>query len=413
MKLASFKNLEKLYVFKQDQLAGRLSRLSRGVKFQYDEEYLNKHKNAHAAAIAFSMPLSEKSFELVGDSLPPFFAGLLPEGLRLKALISALKTSEDDLFSMLAASGQDLIGDVAISPQNSLQQILLNESALDLAVTSFWALFEQSAHAADYAARLIDPAIPGIYPKLSGAMISFPISIAKRRSRYILKLAPPELPKLVENEHFFMELAAESGLSVAKTQIVQDSKGVKGLLVQRFDRIWNRAAARITALHQEDACQFLNLYPQDKYRLSMRDIANGIRQFSSAPAIEISRLIQLYAFSYLIGNGDLHAKNISLLSSIDGLDTAFSPAYDLLSTIPYGDRQMALALEGMKDNLRKKHFLQFGLAYDIPAKAIKKSLDVLTSKVGEALEKLELIELPAKKLKDLKKIMLKRIEDLQ
>jgi serine/threonine-protein kinase HipA len=47
-----------------------------------------------------------------GDNLPPFFAGLLPEGRRFSALVKKLKTSEDDLFSLLAMVGTDCIGDI-------------------------------------------------------------------------------------------------------------------------------------------------------------------------------------------------------------------------------------------------------------------------------------------------------------
>ena len=44
----------------------------------------------------------------------PFFAGLLPEGVRLRALVRRVKTSEDDLLSLLVAAGADCIGDVAV-----------------------------------------------------------------------------------------------------------------------------------------------------------------------------------------------------------------------------------------------------------------------------------------------------------
>jgi serine/threonine-protein kinase HipA len=84
-------------------------------------------------------------------------------------------------------------------------------------------------------------------------------------------------------------------------------------------------------LHQEDACQFLNRYPADKYRLSLREVADGLMELTTAPQIEILNLLRQYVFSYLIGNGDMHAKNISLQTLEDGTIT-LTPLYDLICT---------------------------------------------------------------------------------
>jgi serine/threonine-protein kinase HipA len=51
--------------------------------------------------------------------VPPFFAGLLPEGARLVALITRLKTSAADEFSLLVAVGGDTIGDVRVLPEGA------------------------------------------------------------------------------------------------------------------------------------------------------------------------------------------------------------------------------------------------------------------------------------------------------
>jgi len=57
------------------------------------------------------------------------------------------------------------------------------------------------------------------------------------------------------------------------------------------------------------------------------------------------RLLEQVAASYLIGNGDLHAKNLSVLDRGDGL--APSPVYDVTFTHPYGDTDtMALPICG-------------------------------------------------------------------
>lgn len=50
-------------------------------------------------------------------AVPPFFAGLLPEGRRLTALRGAVKTSADDELSLLLAVGGSTIGDVTVLPE--------------------------------------------------------------------------------------------------------------------------------------------------------------------------------------------------------------------------------------------------------------------------------------------------------
>lgn len=124
------------------------------------------------------------------------------------------------------------------------------------------------------------------------------------------ELADPDFPALLENEHFFMRLAARCGISTAKTTLVVDTRGTQGLLVERFDRSGRGA---VTEAHQEDACQFLDICPSEKYRISLSQIAEAFLNLTTAPKVEIAKLVRLYLYSYLTTNGGLHAKNISIL----------------------------------------------------------------------------------------------------
>lgn len=155
----------------------------------------------------------------------------------------------------------------------------------------------------------------------------------------ILKLGTRALPNLVRNEAFVMEMARACGLAVAQTRIVTDRDGEPGLWVTRFDR------ARGRRLHQEDGCQLLDRYPEAKYRVSFTEVMDAVRDVVSSPPVELARLLELLAFSYLVVNGDLHARNVSVLVGVDGL-VRLSPAYDLVTTLPYGDRKLALKVLG-------------------------------------------------------------------
>ncbi|MGH8960008.1 MAG: type II toxin-antitoxin system HipA family toxin [Jatrophihabitantaceae bacterium] len=184
-------------------------------------------------------------------------------------------------------------------------------------------------------------ALPGVQDKVSAAMINLPV--ARAGERHILKLDPPEYRHLVENEAFFLDAARASGLTVPPSDLVLDRDGHAGLLVRRFDRVSVDGAVRLLAV--EDGCQAADRPPADKYRLSAEQTFAALAAVCDAPALAGRELIGQLAFAYLTGNGDAHAKNFSVLQSLDG-EWRVSPAYDLPSSQPYGDTTMALSIGG-------------------------------------------------------------------
>ena len=73
--------------------------------FQYDTSY-------EGSPISLTMPVTDQSYEF--DTFPPFFDGLLPEGIQLEGLIKKHKIDKTDYFSQLLITGQDLVGAVTI-----------------------------------------------------------------------------------------------------------------------------------------------------------------------------------------------------------------------------------------------------------------------------------------------------------
>ncbi|OVE81186.1 hypothetical protein BVY03_04380, partial [bacterium K02(2017)] len=194
--------------------------------------------------------------------------------------------------------------------------------------------------------------------------------------------------------------------------IIEDQGGQLGLLVERFDRYYDVKKKHVNKIHQEDACQFLNRYPADKYRLSYREIAEGMERWCTAPIPEISQFIRLIIYSYLIGNGDLHAKNISLYVDSKSNTVQFTKAYDLVSTFVYGDNNMALHLEGKKNNLRKKYFIQFAKRFGLNSLVINNIIDEVSSVLLKNLQNVDQIGFDNNKSKLLKNEISKRLEDL-
>ena len=64
------------------------------------------------AAVSLTMPLKNTIYEF--DTFPPFFEGLLPEGLMLEALLRKYKIDKHDYLSQLIRVGQDLVGAVTV-----------------------------------------------------------------------------------------------------------------------------------------------------------------------------------------------------------------------------------------------------------------------------------------------------------
>lgn len=142
------------------------------------------------------------------------------------------------------------------------------------------------------------------------------------------------------------------------------------------------------ALAVEDAARVLGLYPSDKYRVSAEEVVAGLAAACAARALAARDIFRQLAFAWLTGNGDVHAKNISILATPAG-EWRVSPAYDLPCTLPYRDHTLALAMGGSHDGLSRRSLLAFADATGVPARAAERTLsDVLdaTESVPDELQ---------------------------
>ena len=74
-------------------------------RFIYDEDY-------DGQPISVTMPVEKQEFKY--DHFPPFFEGLLPEGVNLEMLLRTKKIDRDDPFSQLMTVGEDTVGAVTV-----------------------------------------------------------------------------------------------------------------------------------------------------------------------------------------------------------------------------------------------------------------------------------------------------------
>lgn len=94
-------------VFVDGVLAGEIQEIERSRKYRYI--YLEDYKGP---SVSLEMPLTQLIYEY--ERFPPFFEGLLPEGIMLEGLLRQSKIDRYDLLGQLIAVGQDLVGNVTV-----------------------------------------------------------------------------------------------------------------------------------------------------------------------------------------------------------------------------------------------------------------------------------------------------------
>ena len=392
MSLANLKRVDRAAVLKDGVRAATLLRTQGGVQFGYQPGYSGE-------ALAFTLPLGPEPVFQGGGALPPFFAGLLPEGRRLNAIVRATKTSADDELTLLLAVGEDTVGDVQVVPDEG-RVLETSPASADtkqrpLSEVDFEELFASAIGTAP--SDLMG--IAGLQDKVSARMITLPVEL--QGAAWILKLNPPEFPHLVENEAFFLGAARDSNLDAAEAKLVHDRQERPGLLVRRFDRVVEGPDLR--RLAQEDACQVMGLYPADKYRVTTEQVALALMACTAAPLVAARNLIRQFAFGYLTGNGDIHAKNVSVLRREEWV---VAPAYDLPSSLPYGDRTMALSINDRDgENIRRKDFFALGESVGVPAPAVARVLDELLKSMPKWWDKLPQLPFPAPAIRKLSRTL--------
>ncbi|NLT29181.1 MAG: type II toxin-antitoxin system HipA family toxin [Propionibacterium sp.] len=354
--MTDLRQVRRATVFKQGVPAATLARTDSGTRFSYLPDY-------PGPAVATTLPLTDAPEERPGGAVPPFFAGLLPEGRRLSNVRRALKASPDDELSLLLAVGADLIGDVQVLPEGTdpHEPAPLVHHGKDFSDVSFHELLAESG--------IVDPVgIAGVQDKVSARMLSVPIASATER--YILKLDPPEFADVVRNEEYFLSIARRLRHPVTRARVVLDRDERPGLLVTRFDRVSENGTMRRLAV--EDALQLLGRYPAEKYSVSSEEVARAVGRVCAARPVALRAVFQQFVLAWLTGNGDLHAKNISVLR--DGNEWRVSPIYDVPSGLFYGDRTAALPMQGRLENLVRARFLDFAGDIGLPVRAAETAI---------------------------------------
>lgn len=233
--------------------------------------------------------------------------------------------------------------------------------------------------------------VPGVQKKLS-----LHLSVEGKDKRmtlldyptgYILKPQVDEYDSLPELEWVSMKMAKAIGISTVENALLKVGEDF-AYICKRIDRIFDSSGVKKLAM--EDFCQLDFRMTADKYRGSYERCAKIIQCDSSRPGLDLSELFMRVVFSYLIGNSDMHLKNLSLIekSYASGI-YILSPAYDLLPVqivLPEDQEEFALTLNGKKKNVRKKDFYTFGEHCGLNRFACEKMIKKLLSYEKEFIQ---------------------------
>ncbi len=259
--------------------------------------------------------------------------------------------------------GSDLPGDVQVVPRG--QQPRTPEALItsDTDSVDFRVITESvDSHS-----------IPGVQSKASASMVNMPVASAREQA--ILKIDPPDHPHLVVNEALHLAHAKALKIPVAQARTVVDQHGVVGLWVTRFDRVSTNGS--FTKLAMEDGAQVVGVLPGRKYTLDTETVVNALEQHCASPLVAARNLYLQFLFAWLSGNGDLHAKNISILRDLQGRWNV-APIYDIPCTMLYRDMSMALPIAGRDKGLSRRHWLELadsiGLPQAVASSAIEQAL---------------------------------------
>jgi serine/threonine-protein kinase HipA len=236
--------------------------------------------------------------------------------------------------------------------------------------------------------------ISGVQPKLSVIhdRKKHELAVVERGGLYILKPPTERFESLPENENLCMNIAAAYGIEVPPHGLLPLSDGALAYVVKRFDRLEDGSK-----LQQEDFQQLLQT--EDKYDGSYERIANFLKIHSSVPGLDLLRLFERALLFYVLGNGDAHLKNFSLLKK-EEVGYQLSPAYDILNSrlvLPEEKEDMCLSVGGKKNRLARQDFVRLSEHFGLTRKQADISLTRLNElkpaterMIGESLLKVSL-----------------------
>lgn len=220
--------------------------------------------------------------------------------------------------------------------------------------------------------------VPGVQKKLSLHLSREDtprLTLVNYPTGYILKPQTDEYAALPEMEYLVMQMAEVSGIKTVPHALLRltSQENAFAYITKRIDR----ADGQMLAM--EDFCQLDGRLTEDKYRGSYERCGKIIKTHSMNDGLDLAQLFFRVVFSFAVGNSDMHLKNFSLIETEEGSGVyVLSAAYDMLSTnvvIPSDKEELALTINGKKQNICRKDFLVFADTIGIPERSAEKMIE--------------------------------------
>lgn len=299
--------------------------------FAFNDAYVENHERP-----TLGLQFKDSLGDLITDFRPykiklmPYFSNLLPEGHLRRYLADRADIHIDREFFLLWVLGQDLPGAITVVPADGekwpdeAHNILEGEAAKE---------------AAEDAMRFSLAGVQLKFSAVQSASGGLTIPTSGVGGNRIVKLPSREFANVPENEFSMMSLARMVGINVPAIGLIDvrsignlpdgiEKIGQQAFVIERFDRNEDGSVT-----HIEDFAQVFNVYPEEKYKkASSRNMISVVA--SESDQDDVAEFIRRLTFNVLIGNGDMHLKNWSLIYP-DRRNARLAPAYDFVSTIPY------------------------------------------------------------------------------
>jgi serine/threonine-protein kinase HipA len=269
--------------------------------------------------------------------------------------------------------------------------------------------------------------ISGVQQKLSLKIVNKKeLQITSINGEYILKPTPMEFPFASENEHCAMLSGALLGIETAQCGLIAFSDGELAYITKRFDRTVSGK------LHQEDLVQGFNMASEKKYEKSYESAGQLVKEMCGGRLGVVLEYFKRVVHAYLIGNDDMHLKNISLMRKFDNSGKYYdflTPNYDTLFTFAFDNhstyKTLALDLlleeetQGEFSEIYEQYgfytgvdFKELGLRLGLTATVIASYFNFIQSKKEQLLMLIKNSYMPMKMKQKTSEIVLARLKAL-
>lgn len=304
------------------------------------------------SAVSLTMPVRADQYDSMAGLLPLFEMNL-PEGaLRERLRLQFAKTiPEFDDLDLLQIVGTSQIGRLRYSLQESVEENVPTQDLTEILTHK---------GGADLFAHLLErfatySGISGMQPKVLVREVEVPQKVTHHGATHIVKsFDPQQYPELAANEFICTRGAAAAGIDTPRVQL---SDNRQFLVVDRFD-----LAADGTYLGIEDFCVLDGRRSHGRYDGSYEGIAKRMTDYVSPRALARAKeqFALMVVYSCTVGNGDAHLKNFSVIYRHPEDEVTLSPAYDIVSTLPYIAKDtLALELSGTREFPDRARLLKF------------------------------------------------------